>query len=139
MRRRKRKLSIFKILALILFLASLFMSYIIYKVNLLPNKYLYLVLGGIVFINIFFDIFLMRKKARKGVRGFFAFLTIVVLGVMAFFAHYILNTLGFLAKIGPTDYKTETYINKNKLWVIRLLSSRTSRKTYFATAKRNCG
>ena len=76
MRRRKRKISIFKILALILFLASLFMSYIIYKVNLLPNKYLYLVLGGIVFINIFFDIFLMRKKARKGVRGFFAFLTI---------------------------------------------------------------
>ena len=109
MRRRKRKLSIFKILALILFLASLFMSYIIYKVNLLPNKYLYLVLGGIAFINIFFDIFLMRKKVRKGVRGFFAFLTIVVLGVMAFFAHYILNTLGFLAKIGPTDYKTETY------------------------------
>jgi len=109
MRRRKRRLSIFKILALILFLASLFMSYIIYKVNLLPDKYLYLVLGGIAFINIFFDIFLMRKKARKGVRGFFAFLTIVVLGVMAFFAHYILNTLGFLAKIGPTDYKTETY------------------------------
>lgn len=109
MRRKKRKLSIFKILALMLFLASLFMSYIIYKVNLLPNKYLYLVLGGIAFINIFFDIFLMRNKARKGVRGFFAFLTIVVLGVMAFFAHYILNTLGFLAKIGPTNYKTETY------------------------------
>ena len=92
-----------------LFVASLFMSYIIYKVNLLPNKYLYLVLGGIAVINIFFDMFLMRKKVRKGVRGFFAFLTIVVLGVMAFFAHYILNTLGFLAKIGPTDYKTETY------------------------------
>ena len=96
MRRKKRKLSIFKILALMLFLASIFMSYIIYKVNLLPNKYLYLVLGGVAFINIFFDIF-------------FAFLTIVVLGVMAFFAHYILNTLGFLAKIGPTNYKTETY------------------------------
>ena len=106
---RKRRISIFKILALMLFVASLFMSYIIYKVNLLPNKYLYLVLGGIAVINIFFDMFLMRKKVRKGVRGFFAFLTIVVLGVMAFFAHYILNTLGFLAKIGPTDYKTETY------------------------------
>ena len=107
--KRKRKLSIFKVLALMLFVASLFMSYIIYKVNLLPDKYLYLVLGGIAFINIFFDIFLMRKKAKKGVRGFFAFLTIIVLGIMAFFAHYILNTLGFLAKIGPTDYKTETY------------------------------
>ena len=107
--KKKRKLSIFKLLALMLFVASLFMSYIIYKVNLLPNKYLYLVLGGIAFTNMFFDFFLVRKTSKKGVRVFFAFVTIAVLGVMAFIAHYILNTLGFLAKIGPTDYKTETY------------------------------
>ena len=109
MNKRKRKFSIYKILALMLFIASLFMGYIVYKVNLLPDKYLYLVLGGLCFINIFFDIFLMRKKAKKGLRILFSFLTIIVLGVMCFIAHYILNTLGFLAKIGPKDYKTETY------------------------------
>ena len=109
MNKRKRKFSIYKILALMLFIASIFMGYIIYKVNLLPDKYLYLVLGGLGFINIFFDIFLMRKKAKKGIRIFFSFLTIILLGVMCFIAHYILNTLGFLAKIGPKDYKTETY------------------------------
>ena len=109
MNRKKRKLSIYKVLALMLFIASIFMSFIIYKVNILPNKYLYLVLGGIVFINLLFDMFLMRKKAKKGLRIFFSFLTIVVIGIMCFIAHYILNTLGFLAKIGPKDYKTETY------------------------------
>ena len=62
---RKRRISIFKILALMLFVASLFMSYIIYKVNLLPNKYLYLVLGGIAVINIFFDMFFFLKMFQK--------------------------------------------------------------------------
>ena len=76
MNKRKRKFSIYKILALMLFIASLFMGYIVYKVNLLPDKYLYLVLGGLCFINIFFDIFLMRKKAKKGLRILFSFLTI---------------------------------------------------------------
>lgn len=60
-------------------------------------------------MNIIFDIFLMRKKAKKGVRVFFSFLTIIVIGVMCFVGHYILNTLGFLSKITSTNYKTETY------------------------------
>ena len=100
--RRKRKLSMFKILAIMLFIASAALSYMIYKVDLLPNKYLYLVLGGIAFINIFFDIFLMRKKAKKGVRVFFSILTIIVIAIMCFVGHYILNTLGFLSKIAST-------------------------------------
>ena len=107
--KKRRKISLFKVLALILLIASIALSYMIYKVDLLPNKYLYLVLGGIGFINIFFDIFLMRKKTKKGIRWFFAFLTIIALGLMAFAGHYILNTLGFLSKITATNYKTETY------------------------------
>ena len=107
--RKKRKISLFKLLAILLFIASVALSYMIYKVDLLPDKYLYLVLGGIVFINIFFDIFLMRKKAKKGVRVFFSVLTIIVIAIMCFVGHYILNTLGFLSKIASTKYKTETY------------------------------
>ena len=54
-KKNKRKISFFKILALILFVASLFISYILYKVNILPDKYLYIVYGTLAFINIVFS------------------------------------------------------------------------------------
>ena len=111
---RKRRISIFKILALMLFVASLFMSYIIYKVNLLPDKYLYIVYGTLAFINIVFSSFLMRSKSKKGIRIFISFLTFLVIGSICFSSYYILNTLGFLSKIKNVNYKLENY----KYWLL---------------------
>ena len=108
-KKNKRKISFFKILALILFVASLFISYILYKVNILPDKYLYIVYGTLAFINIVFSSFLMRSKSKKGIRIFISFLTFLVIGSICFSSYYILNTLGFLSKIKNVNYKLENY------------------------------
>ena len=53
-KKKKRKISVFKILALLLLLMSIFISYIIYKINILPNKYYLVLLGTLIFINLLF-------------------------------------------------------------------------------------
>ena len=106
---RKRKISFFKILALLLLIASIFILYILYKVNILPNKYYYTIVIALGFINILFSSFLMRRKAKKGIRIFISFLSILVIGVMCFASYYILHTLGFLSKIKNVNYKLENY------------------------------
>ena len=106
---RKRKISFFKILALLLLIASIFILYILYKVNILPNKYYYTIVIALGFINILFSSFLMRRKAKKGIRIFISFLSILVIGVICFASYYILHTLGFLSKIKNVNYKLENY------------------------------
>ena len=108
-KRKKRKISVFKILALLLLMISIFFAIIVYKINVLPNKYYVLLLLGIGFVNILFSSFLMRKKAKRKVRIFFSVLAFIVIGLMAFCSYYILNTLGFLSKIKLVDYKLENY------------------------------
>ena len=108
-KKTKRKISFFKILALILLLASIFISYILYKVNILPNKYYYAIVGALSFINLVFCSILMRRKSKKGTRIFVSILTMLVLGVIGFASYYILNTLGFLSKIKSVNYKLENY------------------------------
>ncbi len=108
-KKKKRKISVFKILALLLLLMSIFISYIIYKINILPNKYYLVLLGTLIFINLLFSFFLMRKRANKKIRIFFSILTVIVMGVMIFASYYVLNTLGFLSKIKAVDYKLENY------------------------------
>lgn len=108
-RNKKRKISLFKILGLLLLIMSIFISIIVYKIDVLPIKYYVLFLLGLGFINVLFSSFLMRKKANRKVRVFFSFLTIITIGLMIFASYYILNTLGFLSKIKTVDYKIENY------------------------------
>ena len=51
----------------------------------------------------------MRRKAKKGIRIFISFLSILVIGVICFASYYILHTLGFLSKIKNVNYKLENY------------------------------
>lgn len=106
---RKRKISFFKIIALLLFLMSIFVIVVLNMIDVLPTKYYLAGVGVILFINLIFDIFLMRKKAKKGLRAFFSFLAIITILVMGLASYYILYTLGFLSTIKDIGYKTENY------------------------------
>ena len=105
---KKRKISFFKILALLLLLMSVFMEVIFSKIDILPTKYFFILIGILIFINIFCDAFLFRKKAKK-LRVFFSVITIIIMFLMGFISYYVLDTLGFLSSIKDTNYKVENY------------------------------
>ena len=106
--KKKRKISFFKILALLLFLMSIFTCVIFSKIDILPIKYFLMLIGLLFFINLICGIFLNRKKAKK-LRIIFSVVSIIFIGLMGFVSYYVLNTLGFLSSIKETDYKTENY------------------------------
>lgn len=108
-KKSKRKISFFKITAIFLLIISVITCFLVYKLNVLPNKYLIPVVLILVFINLICDIFLLRKRSKKSIRIFLSFISFVVMMFMIFVDYYILNTFGFLDKIRNNNYKTENY------------------------------
>lgn len=106
---RNRKISIFKIIALLLFIMSIFVIVVLNKIDVLPTKYYLIAVGIIFFINLIYDIFLIRKSAKKILRIFFSFLSIITIILMGLISYYIIDTLGFLSTIKDVGYKTENY------------------------------
>ena len=105
---KKRKISFFKILALLLFLMSVFMGIIFSKIDILPTKYFLALIAILFFTNIICDIFLMRKKFKK-LRIFFSMIVVILIFFMGIVSYFVLSTLGFLGSIRETNYKTENY------------------------------
>lgn len=106
--KKKRKISFFKILALLLLLISVFVGCVFSKIDILPTKYFLIMIGFLLFVNVLCDAFLLRKK-NKTLRVIFSFVAIIIMVLMGFISYYIINTLGFLKTIKHTNYKIENY------------------------------
>ena len=108
-RSKKRKISVFKILAFLLFVMSIFLIIITYKLDLFPIKYFTLMAAGLCVFDLLIISGLVKRKTKKVTKVFLSFFTIIVLGVMGFASYYILGTIGFFNSIKEVNYKKETY------------------------------
>ena len=107
--KKKRKISIYKIIGIMLWLVSIVVCIMLNMLNVLPIKFYSIILGGFLILNIVIDIFLFRKKPKKFKKntalGFAIFLILVL--ILPIF--YMGRTLAFLKGIGDTGYNTENY------------------------------
>ena len=107
--KKKRKISIHKIIGMMLWLVSIVVCIMLNMLNVLPFKFYAMVLGGFLILNIVIDIFLFRKKPKKFKKntalGFAIFLILVL--ILPIF--YMGRTLAFLWGIKDTGYNTENY------------------------------
>ena len=107
--KKKRKISIYKIIGIMLWLVSIVVCIMLNMLNVLPIKFYSIILGGFLILNIVIDIFLFRKKTKKFKKntalGFAIFLILVL--ILPIF--YMGRTLAFLRGIGDTGYNTENY------------------------------
>ena len=108
-RSKRRKISLFKILALLLFIMSVFLIIITYKLDLIPIKYYTIAAISLVVFDLLIISGLVRRKVKKRTKIFLSFVTVIILGIMGFASYYILNTIGFFNSIKEISYKKETY------------------------------
>ena len=104
---KKNKFSKFLILTLVI-ITILFIGLIFY-IDLLPTKYLVIITGVIITLDLFNISILRIKKLKKKLRKVFSFFTIFWIIVMLAISFYLCKTLGVLLSNGDSKYKLEHY------------------------------
>ncbi len=104
---KKKTMSFFKYLAIVLVIVTIITLGLFKFIDVLPGEY-FLVLTILLGVITLFLVFLLtRKDVKKKIFGSFFALVYMVILIMAII--YEFNTLGFLKKLGFTNYKTENY------------------------------
>lgn len=105
MMKKKRIFKGGKILSYILLISTLIMFGLIIYANLLPTKFLIVILAPFVLIDGLLFLVLRKTKRRKSPIIFF----IVMLIIQTIISYYLLGTIGFLNGFKSYNYKTEKY------------------------------
>jgi LCP family protein required for cell wall assembly len=105
--KQKKKKKIFKNLALILFVISIFTLGIIHLLNVIPL--IYFILFSLIIL--LFDLLQLHLLTRKSWKKKFigTILSIVFIALLLFIDVYSWGTIDFLNKIKSKDYNTENY------------------------------
>ena len=108
MARNKKKITPFmKYLGIVLFLITSLALSLFKFINVLPDKYLLVLVILLLFFVLLFFIFIFSKKYKKRIIG--SVLAIFYIIVLIIAILYELNTIDFLKRLGFKNYKTENY------------------------------
>lgn len=105
---KKKKLTGYKIVGILLIISSLILLGVVLYINILPMKYLAIVVGVLFVINLILNFFLFRKKVKKKpkkISTVFALLFSIIFLLASFF---IFKTFGVLDDMSE-EYRTYTY------------------------------
>ena len=107
-KRKEKIMPFFKFLAIAMAIITLITLGLFKFIDILPGEYFLVLCVLLILIDIIFScLILVRKGAKKRAIGtVFSILYIILLVLVII---YELNTIGFLKKLGFTDYKTENY------------------------------
>lgn len=106
-KKKLKKSVIFRFIAIICMILSLVSFVLLYRIGVLPWKYLFLIMGVIVFLNFIMYRFLVSKKWQKRMIGsVLCILFSCAFGVGIF---YELTTLNFFEKAFQSKEKIENY------------------------------
>lgn len=108
MKKKKKKLKIYRVLALILVVLTVFAVGTLTYFNVLPYKYLVPGIVVLAFI-IFFIICMLCRKTKNYVKIISVLLTIIIMGVEIAGINYAFGTITFFNKIFDIGVRTETY------------------------------
>ena len=105
--KKKKKLTFFKYLAIVLFVVSMIAMGLLWFIDVLPLEYFLILLGIVLLVDLITAKFLFKKNWKS--RMFATFVTLIFMVIYILGIVYELNTIGFLKKIGSKDYKTQNY------------------------------
>ena len=107
-KKKNKKLDIYKFIGIILMLSSIALLGIVLYVNILPIKYLSILLGVLLLVNLIFNFFLFRKKVKKKPKKIVAVLSILFSIIFILGSYYIYKTFGVLDDMSK-QYQIYTY------------------------------
>lgn len=127
MKKKKKKLKIYRVLALILVIITVFAVGTLTYFNVLPYKYLVPGVVVLAFI-IFFIICMLCRKTKNYVKIISVLLTIIIMGVELAGINYAFGTITFFNKIFDIGVRTETYevyvLDKSKYKTVKDLNNK---------------
>ena len=82
---------------------------ILFYVDLLPTKYLFMISGGIIALDLFNILVLKIKNLKNKIKRIFSFFIIFWIIAMLGISFYLCKTLGVLLNNGDSKYKLEHY------------------------------
>lgn len=112
----KKKIRIFsKFICFIAFVALVLFLYYLKKLNVLPNKYFYLIAACLSFLELIFILFSLNRKIKAGILIFMDIIAILIIAVEAYGAYKLAELYGFLDEdIKVTETKEIYYLMVNK-------------------------
>ena len=105
---KNKKFTIYKLFGTLLLISSIILLGMILYINILPLKYLAILIGALVFINLITNFFLFRKKVKKKPKKIFTVIAIIFTLIFTLGSYYIYKTFGVLDNMSK-EYKTYTY------------------------------
>lgn len=118
--KNKKKIGLIRIISRILSVGALgiliVFFYLLSKANVLPNKYLFIIIGLFSLLEFLYLFFSFNKRAKKRTLIFFDIIAVLIMIIQLFGIVKINETLDFLNKNLSLKYDTNTYYvvaNKN--------------------------
>jgi len=105
-----KKISIFKVMTIILMIISLLFLVLLFVLNILPFKFFVPILSFLVVVNAILFILAFVKKVKSPQANLL--LTIVsgiLSGILLILSFYFYKTINFMGNFGDNTYKTENY------------------------------
>ena len=118
-KKRKKLLFIGRLIAFILIVIASIFLIVINEFNVLPSKYLLLVVGVLGFFVLLNSWFLISKKFKAWIKLLAIFISALIIAVLSIGLYYIERTYNFMDNIKGTNYITEKYyvlINNESLY-----------------------
>lgn len=107
---KKKNPVFFQFIYFLLLLIVIIFSIGIYNLDILPLQYFLMLITGVVILISFFGLILLNRRAKKGIKVFFSFISVTLIIGMAVVSNFSFNTKEVLNKITKkVDYKTENY------------------------------
>ena len=100
---------IYKIISVILIIVSAVFIGILFFIDLLPTKYLSIILCAVLSFDILSILLINIKKLKKKLKKSLSIFIIIATIVMSFASFYMAKTLSILATNGDSKYKLENY------------------------------
>lgn len=106
--KKKNKINGYKIVGLLLMICSIIFLGAVLLAGVLPIKYLSILIGVLLLLNLIINFFLFKRKIKKKPRKFFTVVALLLSIVFLGGSFYIYKTLGFLEDMSQ-DYAEYTY------------------------------
>ena len=84
-----------KVLSLLYTLTMIFLVYLIFKIDILPNNILIIILFGILFIAIILNLILLKSKNRI-INSIVLIIMLITGGIILYGANYLNSTVSFI-------------------------------------------
>ena len=107
--KNKKKGIVFKIISILQIVCSIVLFGFVFIIDVLPMKYLLLLLLSLAILDIIFFLILFKSRLKKGIKKFFSVISVLLSIVFVVGSFYLYKTYGVISGMIDTDYATYNY------------------------------